>query len=118
MTDPDIRWKQRPLSRLEKQGFVKAFELTHELAWQLMKDYLSYQGNTRIMGSRDATREAFGNKMIADGEHWMEMIQTRNKAVHIYAETIADTVIERTTNVYYPLYVEFERFMQNIADHA
>ncbi len=139
MTDPDIRWKQRlqsfhsalsqlsegvelqqqrPLSRLEKQGFVKAFEFTHELAWQLMKDYLSYQGNTRIMGSRDATREAFGNKMIADGEHWMEMIQTRNKAVHIYAETIADTVIERTTNVYYPLYVEFERFMQNIADHA
>lgn len=38
--------RQRPLSKIERQGFVKAFGFTHELAWKVMKDYFQYQGNT------------------------------------------------------------------------
>ena len=30
--------KIRPLSELEKQGLIQAFEFTHELAWNVMKD--------------------------------------------------------------------------------
>ena len=30
----------RGLSELEQQGLVQAFEFTHELAWNVMKDYL------------------------------------------------------------------------------
>nr|VFJ60551.1 MAG: nucleotidyltransferase substrate binding protein, HI0074 family [Candidatus Kentron sp. DK] len=48
--------KKRPLSDLEQQGLIKAFEFTHELAWNVMKDYFEYQGNTSITGSRDAIR--------------------------------------------------------------
>ena len=87
MNKQDIRWQQRfenfqnalgelteavelyqhrPLSKLEKQGLVKAFEFTHELAWNVMKDYFEYQGKTSIMGSRDATREAFNRGMIME----------------------------------------------------
>ena len=72
LIDPDIRWKQRfsnyrlalsrlaegvslahqrPLSELEKQGLIQAFEFTHELAWNVMKDFFAYQGNVSIMGS-------------------------------------------------------------------
>ncbi len=51
--------RQRPLSELERQGLIKVFEFTHELAWNVMKDYFEYQGTGSIMGSRDATREAF-----------------------------------------------------------
>ncbi|MES2016876.1 MAG: nucleotidyltransferase substrate binding protein [Pseudomonadota bacterium] len=74
MTSPDIRWqqrysnftkafsqlsdanelsKQRPLSRLEKQGVIQAFEFTCELAWNTLKDYLTYQGIPDLIGSRD-----------------------------------------------------------------
>jgi len=84
MKENDIRWQQRfrnfqkalvqlteavdllhkrPLSNIERQGFVKAFEFTHELAWTVMIDYFQYQGNTRITGSRDVTREAFQNQI-------------------------------------------------------
>ena len=77
MSDTDTRWQQRlsnyrralsqlqkfidqgTLNELEQQGLIKAFEFTHELAWNVMKDYLQYQGNNAIHGSRDATREAF-----------------------------------------------------------
>lgn len=51
--------RQRPLSQLEQQELIKAFEFTQELAWNVMKDYFEYQGNTVITGSRDAIREAF-----------------------------------------------------------
>ena len=31
--------RARPLSDLEKQGLIQAFEFTHELAWNVMRDY-------------------------------------------------------------------------------
>lgn len=110
--DVDIRWKQRlanyrkafgrlddavllsrqrDLSDLERQGLIQAFEFTHELAWNLMKDWFDYQGNFQISGSRDATREAFRMGLIQDGETWMEMIRSRNQSSHTYnPETAAE----------------------------
>ena len=35
---------------------IQSFEFTHELAWNVMKDYAVYQGNSEIKGSRDAVR--------------------------------------------------------------
>jgi hypothetical protein len=29
-----------------RTGLIQAFEFTHELAWNVMKDYFEYQGNT------------------------------------------------------------------------
>ena len=52
---------ERPLSDLEKQGLIQAFEFTHELAWNVMKDYFAFQGNSSITGSRDAVRESFAS---------------------------------------------------------
>ena len=82
--------EKRELSNIEKQGFIKAFEFTHELAWNVMKDFSVYQGNTQIMGSRDATRDAFKKGLLENGEAWMQMIITRNKAVHTYSAKIVD----------------------------
>jgi hypothetical protein len=38
--------RQRGLSELERQGLIQAFEFTHELAWNVMKDWFEYQGNS------------------------------------------------------------------------
>jgi nucleotidyltransferase substrate binding protein (TIGR01987 family) len=54
--------------------------LARELAWNLLKDYLQHQGLEGIIGSRDATRLAFQNGLIADGEGWMAMIRARNQS--------------------------------------
>jgi len=107
---------QRPLSNLEQQGFIKAFEFTHELAWNVIKDYAAYQGQSQIMGSRDATRFAFKFEIILNGEAWMDIIKTRNKAVHTYDEATAKNVIDKTALVFYPLFNEFKVKMQNLAD--
>lgn len=100
--------RQRPLSELEKQGLIKAFEFTHELAWNVMKDYFAYQGTTLIMGSRDAAREAFQKGLVADGEGWMEMIQSRNQTSHTYNQNVADEIAEKITARYCALFLELE----------
>ena len=79
------------MSDLERQGLIQTFEFTHELAWNLMKDWFDYQGNFQISGSRDATREAFRMGLIQDGEAWMEMLKSRNQSSHTYnLETAAE----------------------------
>jgi hypothetical protein len=40
LTDAVELSRQRPLSDLEKQGLIQGFEFTHELAWNVLKDYL------------------------------------------------------------------------------
>jgi nucleotidyltransferase substrate binding protein (TIGR01987 family) len=130
--DADIRWKQRlanyrkalerlnaavclanerPLSELERQGLIQAFEFTHELSWNLMKDWFEYQGNTAITGSRDATREAFKAGLISDGETWMEMIKSRNESSHTYNLEVADRIASMIINRYWGLFVEFRACM-------
>ena len=106
----------RPLSDLEKQGLIQAFEFVFELAWQVMKDYFLYQGNPEISGSRDAIRSAFKNGLIADGEGWMEMITSRNRTSHTYNESVANEICEKILRSYHPLFEKFEADMQSRAD--
>ena len=138
MTDLDIRWKQRlynysqalnrlreavqlaqvrALTALEQQGLIQAFEFTHELAWKLLKDYLQHQGIEAITGSRDATRLAYQNGLIAEGEIWMAMIRARNLSSHTYnleqAQAIAADVIEAFTPAFRALHQRFLALQAN-----
>src|SRR5690348_11679581 len=132
---PDIRWqqrlinfekalsqlnaaidlsKQRSLSELEKQGLIQAFEFTHELAWNVMKDYFVYQGNTSITGSRDAIRESFNKNLLIDGEGWMEMIVSRNQTFHTYNLQVANEIVEKITMKYCNLFNDFLLHMKSL----
>ena len=84
---------QRPLSELEQQGLIQSFEYTHELAWNCLKDFLQYQGEQGIYGSRDATRKAFGVGLIESGEVWMDMIGSRNRSSHTYNQATANAIV-------------------------
>ena len=106
--------RQRKLSDLEMQGLIQAFEFTHELAWNVLKDYFEYQGNSQITGSRDASREAFRMGLISDGDAWMEMIQSRNLTTHAYNRPVADEIVRKTMDSYYPLFEELKSKMEGL----
>ena len=138
MKNPDIRWQQRlenyqtalkrlqdavdlsqqrPLSNLEQQGLIQAFEFTHELAWKVMKDFLTDQdGAERIAGSKDATRFALSRNIIKNGEAWMEMIVSRNLSSHTYDEETAETVVQRILSSYAALFQAFSTEMESRCD--
>jgi nucleotidyltransferase substrate binding protein (TIGR01987 family) len=100
------------LDEMIKEGLIQRFEYTHELAWNVMKDYATYQGNPDVGGSRDATREAFHLKLVSDGKLWMEMIGSRNKTSHTYNEEIVDEIYTKIINDYYPAFLEFQKNME------
>ena len=99
----------RPLSNLEKQGVVQAFEFTHELSWNMMKDFLESKGNTEIYGSKDATRQAFKYGLVTDGDVWMSMIKSRNLTSHTYDERTVDEIIERVSQQYIFAFLELDQ---------
>lgn len=135
----DIRWKQRfnnylkafqtlsravelanqrDLSELEQQGLVQGFEFTHELAWNVLKDYLEEQGLVGIIGSKNATREAFKNGLVDDGEAWMEMIKSRNLSSHTYNPATAEEIIEDILTRYYPAFEQLANKFTSLAEQA
>jgi nucleotidyltransferase substrate binding protein (TIGR01987 family) len=109
----DLR-AQRPLSKLEQQGLIKAFEFTQELGWNVMKDYFEYQGNYTLTGSRDAIREAFKRGLIQDGDGWMDTIKGRNRSAHTYDEAAAQQLVDIIVSRYHALFVAFARHMETL----
>ncbi|PWS26804.1 nucleotidyltransferase [Pedobacter yonginense] len=100
------------LDEMIKEGLIQRFEYTHELAWNVMKDYAEYQGNNLVGGSRDATREALQLKIIENGEVWMDMIQSRNKTTHTYNESTANEIYRKIIENYFPLFLAFKIKME------
>ena len=122
----DIRWKQRfnnflkalqtlaeavelaqhrELTKLEQQGLIQCFECTHELAWNVLKDYLEEQGFGGIIGSKNASRQAFKDALILDGEAWMDMIKARNLTSHTYNLDVAAGIATDILTRFYPAFV-------------
>ena len=99
---------QRALSNLEKQGVVQAFEFTHELSWNMMKDFLESKGNTEIYGSKDATRQAFKYGLVIDGDVWMSMIKSRNLTSHTYDQKTVDEIVEQISREYISAFIELD----------
>ena len=140
MAEEDIRWKQRlenfgkALERLNeaaqilekeldygekvndllKEGLIQRFEYTHELAWNVMKDYAEYQGSTEIRGSRDAIRWALQNG-LANDKAWMKSIEDRNLSTHDYDRLTAEAIYVKIVGTYLPLFNQFEQTMSIIS---
>ena len=100
---------------LEQQGLIQGFEFTHELAWNLLKDYLQYKGITEVIGSRDATRLAFQNGLILDGEGWMAMIKARNQSSHTYNMEQAEAIARDVVDCYAPLFAVLRGRFRDLA---
>lgn len=100
------------VDELIKEGLIQRFECTHELAWNVMKDYALFQGNSTIGGSRDATREAYKLQIIENADVWMDMIQSRNKTSHTYNVEIANEIFGKIIREYFQLFLDFQKTME------
>ena len=109
MNTLDIRWQQRfenlqsayqrlqhavqanaqtPGNDLVQMALIKAFEMTFELSWKTMKDYLKYNG-IDVKLPREVIKQAFANDIITDGQLWIDMLEDRNLMAHTYDEARA-----------------------------
>ncbi len=121
MENQDIRWKQRfqnfskALDYLEsaleienpdiiqKAGTIQFFEMSFELSWNLVKDYLEEQGFVDVKSPRTALKKAFEIGIIEDGHHWMDLLLDRNLTAHTYDEQKATEMELLILNKYFPI---------------
>jgi len=117
----DIRWQQRfsnfdkafrqlekyvgqeEMNELEKQGLIKSFEYTYELAWKTLQDLLSHIGYKDIVGPKPVIQQCFQDGYIADGEAWIRMHNSRNLTSHTYNKETAEEIVESIIIEYYLL---------------
>lgn len=121
MENKDIRWVQRfnnftkAMNYLEdalqipnpdivqKAGIIQFFEMSFELAWNLVKDYLEEQGFVDIKSPRGAIKKAFEMDILENGHDWMDLLQDRNLTAHTYDEQKATEMEQLIENKYFPL---------------
>lgn len=131
MENKDIRWQQRffnfnkafhqlerfkeveNLNELEKQGLIKAFEYTFELAWKTLQDLLKEKGYIDIVGPRPVIEQSFQDGYIADGNGWMRMHKSRNLTSHTYDEQTAEEIITSIRKEYYYLLRDLRLRLEN-----
>lgn len=129
----DIRWQQRfqnlsratrllsepiergldTLSLLEKEGTVQRFEVTLELSWKTLKDFLEYNGTViSPMTPRNVVKEAFAAKILEDGQVWIDMLAHRNLLAHTYDTATFESAVDAIRDRYYPAILSLHDWLQ------
>ena len=99
------RMESASLTQLEKEGLIQRFEYTWELAWKVLKDYLEQQGVVlETVTPLAVVRAAFAARLIADGDGWIQALETRNRMAHTYDFAVFERAIESIRATYLPLF--------------
>jgi nucleotidyltransferase substrate binding protein (TIGR01987 family) len=126
----EIRWKQRfenfekafllleralqieRPSEAERGGIIQFYEMTFELAWKVLKDYLEAEGLV-TKSPRETLKTALQVGMIDDGHRWMDALEDRNLMSHTYDEETAALVVEKIRSAYFQLLVQLFHTLSN-----
>lgn len=96
--------QQGDFNELERQGLIKAFEYSYELAWNTLRDFLINKGYTDVIGSKASFRLAFQLGIIENGNGWMEMVKSRKLTSHTYNLETAESVEEAIETNYHKMF--------------
>ncbi len=94
LSEADDLRRRRGLSRLEILGSIRTFSLTYWLAWNTLKDYLTFQGVADVFDAQDAATEARKCKLVDDAGGWEMMLTDGNRTPYSYNAAIAAEIIE------------------------
>lgn len=76
-------------------GVIQRFELTSELAWKTIREYLLSEKVADINSPKSVMREAYHMNVITDEDGWIQILDDRNVTSHIYDEQEATDIYER-----------------------
>jgi nucleotidyltransferase substrate binding protein (TIGR01987 family) len=136
MENQDIRWRQRfenfskacaLLSEINdyelsgtlaiiREGFIQRFEITFDLAWKTLNDYLQYLGHDVQPSPRSVIKEAFAAKAIADGQAFIDMLEARSEMSHKYDENTFNKVFQRIKDEFYPPLEKLRAYLEGRAE--
>jgi nucleotidyltransferase substrate binding protein (TIGR01987 family) len=90
-------------TELERAGMIQFFEMTFELAWKVLKDYLESQGYM-VKSPRETIKQAFQIGLIEEGHPWMDALSKRNLTTHTYDDVFAKKFTSEIIVIYVPAF--------------
>lgn len=130
----DLRWKQRfqnfdravgllrqpiergveTLSDLENEGTIQRFEMTVELAWKTLNDYLEHEGRViQPITPRVVIKDAFAAGIVRDGKVWIDMLDHRNLLSHTYDAAEFEQAVSAIRDRYLTAIVELHTWFMH-----
>jgi len=94
-----------------RAGILHLFEVSFELSWKTLKDYLEFLGYI-INSPKQVLIHAFKDGIISDGHSWYDALEKRNLIAHTYNE---EEVIEIETLIrskFLNLLKELEKYLK------
>ena len=105
------------LSDLEKTGVAKHFEFTFQIAKDVLSDYMKDNSNTSYP-SKELFHQACKDGYIRDDEVWIEALNFRNKAAHVYDNEILQDVLYFACNKFFPALKDMRSYFKQEYDEC
>lgn len=120
MNNKEIRWQQRfenlkkayailekaisieNPSEIELGGIIQFYEMTFELSWKTLKDFLESEGVV-AKTPREVIKQAFQAEIISEGHRWIDALDDRNFTTHIYDEETIKHIVAKIKTSYFSL---------------
>ena len=100
---------------MEREGLVRRFEYTFELAWKVLQDLLRYKGYDFVSGPNGTLRMAFADGLISNHDEWWQMAKARNTLSHVYSDDEAEIVLNQIFSQYAPLLKSLDSKLMQLA---
>ena len=95
-----------------REGFIQRFEVTFDLAWKTVRDYLEFEGVNVQPTPRAVIKEAFSTNIISDGQIFIEMLEMRNIISHKYDEDTFNALYMQIQQKFYPALERLRVFLE------
>ena len=103
---------ERDLSLLEKQGLLKLYELTCQLAWETIKSFLSENTTNKKTMHCSPIHGAKEAGAITCERLWAEMMHNKHLGDLCYKDEIVESLYEKVTNIYFHELSNLKIFLQ------
>ena len=98
-TDAVQVYKSDKSAVLMQMALIQSFEICFELAWNILKDYLSVKA-VEVFTPKDTIKSAFNAQIIMHGQIWIDMANDRNLSSYEYNMEKVNLMLEKISNEY------------------
>ncbi len=101
LSDRVVKYKKNKDNIIYQESLIKSFELSFELGWKALREFLVEQGIDVYASPKAVFTEAFTAGYLIHEDIWLNMLNSRNAATHIYDEELASSIAEDICMIYY-----------------
>ena len=95
-----------------RMGIIGQFNLTFELSWKALQAALRIHGAGKTGSPREIFKTAYSVGFLPDDKVWIDMLEARNTAAHVYDEAEAEKIAERIFDEYVPAFLRLAEILR------